>query len=234
MKCSVGVESLKGTKHKLNEDRYRMLGKDIPAVRDQDRGELFGVFDGIGSAPKGRQAAQEMADIMLQFYLSPDDYEISPNGVSRMLMKGNKRIFDWGVMEGRDAPLGGCAGTIVWINGDTLYSFHAGDTLAIHVRDGSSSQITRSHQASDGAIFRYFGLGPTLEIESNSVTLEDLDRILLVSDGITKVMHPKEAVAIIEESYDISLATKTLAHRAQNLGSSDDITVMLIEVEESD
>jgi anaerobic selenocysteine-containing dehydrogenase len=32
----------------------------------QERGELFAVFDGIGSAPKGRQAAQEMADILLK------------------------------------------------------------------------------------------------------------------------------------------------------------------------
>jgi PPM family protein phosphatase len=191
------------------------------------------VFDGIGSAPKGRQAAQEMADIMLQFYLYPDGYEVSPNGISNLLMEGNKRIFDWGMIEGRDAPLGGCAGTIVWIHGDLLYSFHAGDTLALHIRNGKSSQINRTHQAADGAIFRYFGLGPVLEIDSACETLEDLDRILLVSDGITKVLHPKEAVSIIEEYDDVSLAAKTLAQRARTLGSTDDITVMLIEVEES-
>jgi len=37
--------------HYAYEDRFRMLVEDIPQVAQAKRGESYGVFDGIGSAP---------------------------------------------------------------------------------------------------------------------------------------------------------------------------------------
>jgi hypothetical protein len=51
------VAWMKGTKHKFYEDRFRLLCLPVPLVSEQDRGEIFAVFDGIGSAPKGMAAA---------------------------------------------------------------------------------------------------------------------------------------------------------------------------------
>ncbi len=62
--------------------------------------------------------------------------------------------------------------------------------------------------------------------------MEESDKILLLSDGVTKVFHPMEAADFIEEYEDISTAVKGLAQRSQVRGSTDDITVMLIEIEE--
>ncbi len=234
LKASAAVTSLKGTKHTLNEDRYRLLGQSVPLVKQLGRGEIFGVFDGIGSAPKGRQAAQEMADVLLKFYQEPEIYESSQTGIQKLLLEGNEAIFGWGFMPGRNdsAPLGGCAGTVVWIYEGILYSFHAGDTVGLLIRDGKSEQITHDHQTPDGAIYRYFGLGVNLEIERDLFTLEELDRILLLSDGVTKIFHPEEAAALVENYDDISVGARELANRSQRRGSSDDITVMVIEVEE--
>lgn len=39
-----------------------------PVVSKAKRGELFGVFDGIGSAEKVREAAQDMATILEYLY----------------------------------------------------------------------------------------------------------------------------------------------------------------------
>lgn len=59
---SAAVAHLKGTKHRIYEDSFRMLPRVVPLVESLNRGKIFAVFDGIGSAPEGRHAGQFMAD----------------------------------------------------------------------------------------------------------------------------------------------------------------------------
>jgi serine/threonine protein phosphatase PrpC len=62
--------------------------------------------------------------------------------------------------------------------------------------------------------------------------LKESDWILLMSDGITKVKHPIEAAAMLNEYRDISGAVNAIATVAQAVGSNDDITALLVEVSE--
>jgi serine/threonine protein phosphatase PrpC len=227
---SAVVAWAKGTKHRFYEDRYRLLPTSVPVVRKEDRGELFAVFDGIGSAPKGMSAAQEMADRLAAFYTDPHLYEASWGGLQRLLMDGNGHIHQWGFMEGTDRPLGGCAGTIAWIHDDQLTVFHAGDTVGMLISGRDATQLTRTHQKPDGAIYRYFGLGPNLRVDVNRCKVEDSDLILLMSDGVTKVFHPMEAAACVQSCSDALHGARALAQESQIKGSPDDITVVLVEV----
>jgi PPM family protein phosphatase len=127
----VAVSWLKESRHPFYEDSFRMLSRDIPIVGEQNRGEIFAVFDGSGSAPDGRQAAWKMADCLLEFYRKPGIYPSLLEGVRDLLLATNMDIFNWGFMPGTDKPKGGCAGTVVWIIEDQLYMFHAGDTTAL-------------------------------------------------------------------------------------------------------
>ena len=229
---SVAVSWIKGNKHKYYEDSFRMLSRDIPLVEQRNRGELFAVFDGIGSAPEGRHAAQEMAESLLRFYKEPEVFPESWESIRTLLMEANLMIYQWGFMPGTDRPLGGCAGTVAWLLKETLYIFHIDDTVAVLIRDGVGTQLTKVHQLDDGAIFRYFGMGTDLRIDIEHFLVEESDRILLLSDGVTKIFHPVEAAYLVEEYIDVSIAVKTLTRRAQTMGSTDDITAMLIQVEE--
>ena len=229
---TAAVAWLKGTKHRYYEDRYRMISKDIPLVQQKNHGEVFAVFDGIGSAPRGRDAAQEMTDQLIRFYREADDIPASREGMHRILMKGNQTILDWGCMPGTDRPLGGCAGTVAWIHGQTVEIFHAGDTVAYLIRDGGLvRQLTRLHEQ-DGAIYRYFGLGADLKIDMEIVPLEEGDRLLLVSDGVTKAFDMYEITKIVEDHGDRRRAVDELVRRSRTRGSTDDITAMIIEIEE--
>ena len=99
------------------------------------------------------------------------------------------------------------------------------------IRDGEASQLTRLHEI-DGTIYRYFGLGQNLEIDIDQYSIEEFDRILILSDGVTKMFHPIEAADIVEEYDDICHGVTELARLSQVRGSTDDITVLLIEKEE--
>uniref|UniRef100_A0A7V4LCR9 PPM-type phosphatase domain-containing protein n=1 Tax=Desulfobacca acetoxidans TaxID=60893 RepID=A0A7V4LCR9_9BACT len=231
-KGSSAVAWIKGTKHKFYEDRYRLLPRAIPLVAKNNRGELFAVFDGIGSAPEGRRAAQEMADHLIKFFKEPANYSPSWEGIQQLLFEANMVIHNWGFMAGTEVPLGGCAGTVAWLFEKTLSIYHAGDTTALLIRDGQAEQLTTVHEMDDGALYRYFGLGPFLEIGVRRVQIKDFDRILLLTDGVTKVFHPLETVNIIEAHNDICRAVSDLANRSLVRGSIDDITVLLIEVDD--
>jgi serine/threonine protein phosphatase PrpC len=230
LNCAVAY--LKGTKHKIYEDSFRMLPREIPLVEKCGRGEIFAVFDGIGSAPEGRRAAQYMADRLIEFFRRPDVYPVTLQGLETLLLESNLEIVDWGFMQGTDRPLGGCAGTVAWVYEDMLRVLHAGDTTAVHIRDGKALELTRPHQLPDGAIYRYFGLGRNLQLYANEIQLEESDRILLMSDGITKVKHPIEAAKMLNQYQDTSKAVNSLATAAQAAGSNDDITALLVDVSE--
>ena len=221
---------MKGTTHKFYEDRYRMLCRSVPIVDQQNRGEIFAVFDGIGSAPKGMAAAQAMCDGLIDFYRKPEKYPASHESIEQLMMKANREIFDWGFMPGTDRPLGGCAGTVIWINEEEMCVFHAGDTIALLIRDGIFQQLTALHEL-NGAIYRYFGMGENLKIDVECHGIEESDRILLMSDGVTKAMIPREITALAEKHHDPSVAVFEITNRSRNIGSQDDITAMMIEVE---
>jgi len=229
---SVAVSWSKGTKHRLYEDRYRILSRDVPLVSGARRGEIFAVFDGIGSAPRGMSAAQEMADCLVRFFRDIEFCQPSWRGIHSLLLEANNDICKWGFMTGTDRPLGGCAGTVVWLLEEKLTILHAGDTKAMLIRDGQANTLTRDHHASDGALYRFFGLGDSLKIDVEQFTVEESDRILLMSDGVTQIIEPYQAVAIVEENIDVSRAVESLAQRSLALGTTDDITAMLVQIEE--
>ena len=224
------VAWMKGTTHKFYEDRYRLLCRPVPIVKQQERGEILAVFDGIGSAPRGMAAAQTMCDSLVIFFREPEAYPISHKAIELLMMEANREIYDWGFMPGTEQPLGGCVGTVVWIHEEVLYVFHAGDTSALLIRDGVFEQLTAQHEI-DGAINRYFGMGENLQIDVYRQDIEESDRILLMSDGVTKALTPKDIAALTEKHHDKTVAVKEIANLARKRGSMDDITVLMVEVE---
>lgn len=230
-KGSAAVAWLKGTKHRFYEDRYRILSYDIPLIEKQRHGEIFAVFDGIGSAPRGMNSAQSACDQLLRFFRVTENFLPTAKGLEKLLQEINMTINGWGTMPGTDKPLGGCAGTVAWIHLNQLTVFHAGDTAALIIRDGEVRKLTSDHE-SNGAIYRYLGLGRNLVLEVATQAITEGDLLLLVSDGVTKAYHATEAAQFIADIYsetgEIAAAAQELAAQSRIKGSSDDITVLLI------
>ena len=222
-----------GPRHKFYEDRYRLLCRPIPLVEQAQRGEIFAVCDGVGSAPRGRDAAQEVCDVLIKFYKNAVELSPTTETLISILDQANNVIHAWGVIEGTDRSLGSCAATIVWITDDLIANiFHVGDTSALLIRNGTVQALTTAHHDAVGHLLNYFGLS-SLQIETNSVQLDMGDRLLLLSDGITNSLYNQRIVDIVESHSRRTASLEALLRAARKAGSGDDITAVLVDTEES-
>jgi len=229
MELEYSGHSIKGTVHKVNEDSYRLLGNTVPLVKAANCGQIFAVFDGMGSAPQGAQAAQAMSDCLRRFFES--EQEKTAKVLQYLLFAENKAINDWGFIEGTQKALGACAGTISWFYDGKLTLFHAGDTMALLIQDNIERKLTVDHAEGHG-IYRYFGLGESLIIDSVQFTVEEGDVFVLVSDGVTKVLSEHQIAECVREHYVYSpeRAVKELCRLSKLRGSWDDITAVVVEI----
>lgn len=222
----------RGPRHKFYEDRYRLLCFPIPLVRKAMRGELFAVCDGVGSAPKGMAAAQEVCNTLIRFFEPGQAHAANVETILELLLEANETIRAWGVIDGTDRAAGACAGTVIWITDKlTAHVLHVGDTAALLIRDGNSTQLTSVQDSTEGHLINYFGLIP-LKIEITITQLQEGDRLLLLTDGITKSLYNSHIVGIIESCPTRPGSLLALLGAARAAGSGDDATALLIDIED--
>jgi len=221
------VGELKGSTHQFYEDRYRLLSGEIDLVRNADRGEIFAVFDGVGSAPKGMRAAQAMADALIQFFTEPDNHDPTREGLGKLLFDANVTIHNWGLIPGSARPVGACAGTVAWVWDKKVILFHAGDTEAWSCTNGQTCCVASSPHEGE-ALVQYFGLGENLKLTIRETTLDADGRMLLFSDGLRKVVLQSVIETSVKGMEEPEMAIGNLMKIAEGNGFPDDVTALLI------
>ena len=229
METEVGIAQKTGLDHKLYEDRYRILDARAPLVRKADRGIIYGVMDGVGGAPRGMGAAQELCD-QLQRFFRPGECEPTTAAIRQIIHDANDEVASWGCIPGTDRPLGAAAATVAWFAPDhRLHLFHVGDTTAYRW-DGLNLITLTSEQGSGRALYNYVGLGEHFHVQQIGVEFEEGDTLLLVSDGVTKVCALDHLADTLEANPRVETAAQRIVDLASHLGSRDDITAMVVEL----
>jgi len=236
MELEYGAHSITGLRHMANEDSYRLLGNTINLVKAAERGQLFAVFDGMGSAPRGGEAANFMSNSLLDFFRS-NRFENSAIGIKELLLQANLELFCWGQDERARRPEGACAGTLAWFNEKNVTIFHAGDTFGLLLRvdqhDNQYENLTTSQGIGNG-IFSYFGIGENILLEIKQIQAEEGDIVVLCSDGIAdnRAVSCSLVAEVVRKNilYSPERAANELCRLAKLRGSVDDITAVVIEV----
>lgn len=130
-----------------------------------------------------------------------------------------------------------------------LYVGNAGDSRALLVRYGRAIQLTNDHTIAAGLVregliseaeaerhpgkhMLYMHLGGSLfdgpEIDSCDVV--EGDRLVLMTDGISKVLDNEEVAEIVSASLDADTAAISLKNRAIDFGATDDVTCVVVEI----
>jgi protein phosphatase len=132
-----------------------------------------------------------------------------------------------------------------------MYIGHVGDSRCYRVRDGQIQQLTRDHslindylvampelteaQRSElpkNVITRALGMQDQVVVDLQHDDPHAGDVYILCSDGLSGMMSDEEIQDIVTSSAEIRTACKKLIERANQQGGEDNITAVLIKLEE--
>jgi protein phosphatase len=227
---------------------------DVGRVRDHnedgflvdDTLGLVAVADGMGGHNAGEVASAAALDALRIAFSAGAT-------IDSAVSAANEIVYEQSVA---DRNLRGMGTTLtagaLGIDG-TLLLGHVGDSRAYIVRDGALDRITTDHslveeliQAGElteaeaerdprrSMITRALGLEPGVDVDLESVDLRAGDRLLLCSDGLTTMVSEGEIASILSDEGDPHAAARTLVEAANDAGGSDNITVVVIDIEDSE
>lgn len=222
-----------------NEDRW---GADSGAG-------LFIVSDGIGGVPHGEFAAQCAVDKLADYVtLQRDSEQVDADD---HLPAAIALLSDDLVAQSQTAGgVKGTGATIVaaLITGSTCVVSHLGDSPAYLLSGGVLERLTVDHTIAQilvdagqlkvedvhthpgrNKLTRFLGMNPPARPDVKRFDLKPGDRLLLCSDGVSGVLDDNTLKHIVADNEDVRIACETLVRAADQAGSHDNMTAVVIE-----
>ena len=213
---------------------------------------MFCVADGMGGGDDGEVASAATVQAVAHLAEGMKDLsdEAYPAGaVADSLSVAVDAASRWIYCRAQERKLNGCGSTFVGVcfdpvNPGSAIALHAGDSRLYRFRDGELRQITRDHSAAEligssdeeinplfrGMIMRAVGVHPKVEIERTSFSVAEGDRILICSDGLTRMVLDGRIADILSDRRDANDAVHALVDAANAAGGVDNITVVMVDV----
>lgn len=233
----VGFKTDRGRSRELNEDNILV---------DAELG-LFIVADGMGGHEDGELASSiavlEIANHVRNIIdRGREDREV----VEEAIIKANSEIIRSARPQVDEARMGSTV-VLALIRGDRILISHVGDSRAYMIANGSLKQLThdhtfvadllregsitieeaRNHKSRHG-LYAALGVDDEIEFETSEWPFDDQSCLLLCSDGLTEMLPDDRIAAIINRSEDPQEACSLLVEEANQMGGTDNISVIII------
>jgi serine/threonine protein phosphatase PrpC len=234
LKVSFGGCSSAGAKDE-NQDAFGAL-QPKGNVRHL-KGVVACIADGVSCSENAQQASQmAVSQFIDDYYATPDTWKVR-TAVSKILSSLNTWLFHHG--QNTLARHNGFVTTFtsLVIKSNTAHIFHVGDSRLYRYRPSADRLmcLTRDHvqKNSERALLtRALGIDSCLDIDYKQEEVESGDVYVLTSDGVHEFIGPAEIRQAIEAESDIESVAKTIVEHAQKSGSDDNLTCLLVRVEE--
>ena len=231
--------------------RKRLVNQDTVYISDTPVGvlpNLYIVADGMGGEKAGDYASKSLIGYMLTYI--EHTIKMPVTAIQGAIEYANANLF----AEGSKNPnLSGMGTTVVAasIIDNTLHVFNVGDSRCYVLDENSISQITKDHslvemlvskgeitresaeyKENKSKITRAVGAEERVLIDSFEVDLVGNEYILLCSDGLTNMVDDRKIFNIISSSAGVKSSAKRLVEEANLSGGSDNISILLIDINE--
>jgi serine/threonine protein phosphatase PrpC len=242
-----------GRKRSNNQDYLGDLifksGRKFGPEKLNERGHLFAVADGMGGYAGG-EVASELAITTLfeRYYNGPSSGDIASD-LSEAIRSANLKVHTEASGSGR--PQMGTTLTTVLVKGNKAIFGNVGDSRTYLIRQGLPERVTHDHslvqdqidagvltpeQAERSAIKNFItrAIGHRDEVESDLFEreIQPNDVLLLCSDGLHGLVKEIELGTVVATAPSMQEAAQTLVDMANDRGGHDNISVMLIRVED--
>jgi len=236
MKLSAGAFSDPGRVRDDNEDAHVV----------DERLTLFAIADGMGGHVAGEVASWTAIEALRASVASGVP-------INEAIVRANDAVFERAAGDPKLTGMGTTMTAVVVAGGNRLLVGHVGDSRAYYLHDGSLRQLTDDHSLV-GELLREGritaeqaeshpqraivtrALGVDAEVDVDVYTLEVVagDRVILCSDGLTDMVRERDIERIALGQPDPQRAAVALVDAANNAGGVDNITVVVVDVEEVD
>ncbi|MGA2320320.1 MAG: Stp1/IreP family PP2C-type Ser/Thr phosphatase [Solirubrobacteraceae bacterium] len=213
------------------------------------RSPLFVVADGMGGAQAGEVASRIAVDSFKHGLQDASDPE---HALSDLALAANTRIHELSHSNAEQAGMGTTL-TAVYVGAQEVAIAHVGDSRAYCLRDGELLRLTDDHSLVDelmrqgrltpeeaighpqrSVITRALGPETTVEVDTASFRARPGDIYLLCSDGLTTMLPEPQIAGVLLANPRLHDAGEALIAAANVAGGRDNITVVLLRLEEVD
>lgn len=227
-------------KRPLNEDSF---------LCDHERG-IFAVADGVGGAEAGEVASQTAVDVLSEAFRhrisDGDDVE---DLMELAIQRANASIHQMANDHPRFAMM---ATTIVALHLDGLKATfgHVGDSrlyrltpngelrretedhsiVEEEVRAGRMTPEQAANHPSKNVISRALGAEPSVEVDMQTVEIEEGSLFLLCTDGITRHISDNELRDLLASGQPIESVCEEMKRRCYERGAEDNLTAVVVQV----
>lgn len=230
--------------------RVRAVNEDMAF----DASPLYGVADGMGGHVGGDVAARTAVDALSAAFRQRPTVE----GLIAAVQQANTAVWEKGRAEPDLRGMGTTLTAAALIeatngHGDRLILVNVGDSRAYRLRRGTLEQLTTDHSVAEELaargeltpeeaathphrhiLTRVLGVAPAVDVDAWELSPQVGDRYMICSDGFSNEVGPDLMVRILESVPDPERAAHELVRAANEEGGSDNITVVILDVEELD
>ena len=211
------------------------------------RSPLFVVADGMGGAQAGEVASRIAVE---SFYGGLGDSANAEERLAANALAANARIHELSQRNAEHAGMGTTL-TAIYVGEEEVAIAHVGDSRAYCLRDGELLRLTDDHSLVDeliregrltpeeaeehpqrSIITRALGPEEIVEVDTRSFRARPGDVYLLCSDGLTSMVPEARLAEILGAHHRLRDAGEALIAEANRAGGRDNITVILLRLEE--
>jgi len=230
--------------------KTRPQNQDSYYVPNTDK-QFFIVADGMGGQKAGSVASKIAVEIMSNYI---DEYYSKENDKEELLKKAvshtNEIVYK---LANENEELKGMGTTVVaaLLCDDNIYIVNAGDSRCYLIRNEIMSQLTvdnsyveiliqqgvitkeeANNHPDKNIITKAIGVEKDIEVETQRIKAENGDILLLCSDGLTNMVENEQILKMILEKHEnLDECVSDLINKAIENGGKDNITVVLVEVQ---
>lgn len=226
--------------------RVRAVNQDSFFVGElPGRGYLAMVADGMGGHQSGEVASRKAIDIVRaeleRSRLHP------PVALARAVRSANLGIIEYASNHPESFGMGTTL-TVVYLDDQVGLVAHVGDSRAYLIRGDEVRQLTHDHSwvadrvrqglLTEGEARRHryrniitnaLGAGSEIRLDVLHFPVEEGDRILLCSDGVSMLLADPLLLSLAREG-DPQQVVERIVREADDRGSPDNVTAVLVEV----
>jgi len=199
----------------------------------------------------GAQAGEVASRIAVEsFQAGLQDASEPEHALATLALAANARIHELSHSNAEQAGMGTTL-TAVYVGAEEVAIAHVGDSRAYCLRDGELLRLTDDHSLVDellrqgrltpeeaiehpqrSVITRALGPEGTVDVDTRSYRARDGDVYLLCSDGLTTMLGEQEIAQLLLANRSLHDAGEALVAAANEAGGRDNITVVLLRLQE--